>query len=197
MAYSYEELAQAFASTPIDVHGVYRTVLAPDETYGGHVNRPTTKCGLIVCLKGSAEFRFEDDDRYAMEPGKALLGGWRKRLEIRTGDEPFEYCLVHYLPCVAEGAEPASLTDITMLHADLVQSCFSCWTSSLWRLRRRTRWACWRRRRSSSGCSTTPSDPSANTGTWIAMRRSTRRSRISERTSRSRLRWAAWRNGAA
>lgn len=119
MANFYEELAQDLAKVPLEVHGVYRTKLAGGLIYDGHVNQPTTKCAVIVCLRGQAEFRFDETERYTLEPGKVLLGGQHKRLEIQTGQDGFEYCLVHYLPVNPHGEDTRRLTDVSLLHAPL------------------------------------------------------------------------------
>lgn len=118
MAYSYEQLAQDFARVPVQVHGVFRTALEANQTYDGHLNKPTTKCALIVGLRGQAEFRFEGTERYTLERGTALLGGVGKRLEIVTGAKGFEYVLAHYLPYAVGPDEARSLTEVTRLHAE-------------------------------------------------------------------------------
>ncbi|MDG0810054.1 helix-turn-helix transcriptional regulator [Cohnella rhizosphaerae] len=98
MSYTCEQLAEAFEGANLSVHGVYRTVLAADSAYTGHVERPTSKCAVIIGLSGQADFIFDGAERHTMEPGVALIGGLNRRLEIRTGGEAFEYGLVHYLP---------------------------------------------------------------------------------------------------
>lgn len=117
MAYSYEELAQLFADMHMNVYGAYRSELEGNQIYNGHVDRPTTKCAVIVSFRGQAEFRFDETERYRLEPGKVLLGGQRKRLEIRTGPGGFEYGLVHYLPAGDVQVGPWRPTDVTLLHA--------------------------------------------------------------------------------
>ncbi|MBD2870591.1 helix-turn-helix domain-containing protein [Paenibacillus arenilitoris] len=116
MAYDYEELAQQFASVPLQVYGVYRTELAADRVYRGHVDQPTTKCALVVALKGQAVFLFDGAERYELQPGKALLGGARRQLEIQVGGEGFEYCLVHYVPAPQDHEDGGRLKDVSMLH---------------------------------------------------------------------------------
>jgi Response regulator containing CheY-like receiver domain and AraC-type DNA-binding domain len=116
MAYLHEELAQAFVKLPIEVYGVYRTEMEASSIYDGHVDRPTTKCAVIISLRGQAEFIFNETERFVLEPGKILLGGMQKRLEIHTSDQGFEYGLVHYVP-VRTGTEDAQrLTDVSMLY---------------------------------------------------------------------------------
>ncbi|SFE77638.1 Helix-turn-helix domain-containing protein [Paenibacillus catalpae] len=116
MAYLHEELAQAFVKLPIEVYGVYRTELESGVIYDGHVDRPTTKCAVIISLRGQAEFIYNETERFTLEPGKILLGGMMKRLEIHTGEQGFEYGLIHYVP-VRTGTEDAQrLIDVSMLH---------------------------------------------------------------------------------
>ncbi|SFT26852.1 helix-turn-helix transcriptional regulator [Paenibacillus sp. BC26] len=117
MAYSYEELARKFVQTPVDLFGVYRTQLEANQVYSGHVDKPTSKCAIIFSLSGAAEFIFDDEERYRLEPGRALIGGAGRRLEIRVGDDGFQYNIVHYLPSMAEPA-PGGLKrthEITLL----------------------------------------------------------------------------------
>ncbi|WP_041613278.1 helix-turn-helix domain-containing protein [Paenibacillus sp. JDR-2] len=116
MAYPHEELAQAFVKQPVEVYGVYRTEMEAGAIYDGHVDTPTTKCAVIISLRGQAEFIFNETERFLLEPGKVMLGGMQKRLEIHTGDQGFEYGLVHYIP-VRTGTEDArQLMDAHMLH---------------------------------------------------------------------------------
>jgi AraC-type DNA-binding domain-containing proteins len=117
--YSYEELAHKLATVPLHIHGVYRTELKAGLIYSGHVDQPTTKCAVVVGLRGKADFIFEGTDRYRLEPGKVLIGGLRKRLEIHVGGSGFEYCLVHYLPVISDDEEVRSLTEVSLLHAAL------------------------------------------------------------------------------
>ncbi|SFF47449.1 AraC-type DNA-binding protein [Paenibacillus algorifonticola] len=98
MGYAYEELAQYFADTPLALYGVYRTQLEANRIYGGHVDKPTAKCGVIIALDGEAEFIFDEEERYLLAPGKVLIGGAGRRLEILSGEQGFRYCLAHYLP---------------------------------------------------------------------------------------------------
>lgn len=116
MAYRHEELAQAFVKLPVEVYGVYRTELEAGVIYDGHVDRPTTKCAVIISLRGQAEFIYNGTERFLLEPGKVLLGGMQKRLEIHTSEQGFEYGLIHYVP-VRSGTEDAQpLIDVSMLH---------------------------------------------------------------------------------
>ncbi|GLX70294.1 AraC family transcriptional regulator [Paenibacillus glycanilyticus] len=115
MAYPHEELAQAFVKQPVEVFGVYRTEMEASTIYDGHVDRPTTKCAVIISLRGQAEFIFNDTERFKLEPGKVLLGGMQKKLEIHTGSQGFEYGLLHYIP-VRIGTENAQrLMEVQML----------------------------------------------------------------------------------
>ncbi|AZN38999.1 AraC family transcriptional regulator [Paenibacillus albus] len=118
MAYSYEQLAQDFARIPVEIHGVFRTELEASQIYDGHNTRPTTKCALILGLRGQAEFRFEKSESFKLEQGLVLLGGLGKRLDITTGPEGFEYILVHYLPYGVQMEEARSLTEVALLHAE-------------------------------------------------------------------------------
>lgn len=115
MAYSHEALAQLLAKVPLEVHGAYRTELEPARIYDGHVNRPTTKCAVIVALRGQADFAFDGTERYRLVPGTALLGGMGKRLEIRAGAEGFEYGLVHYLPVATPSDAWSELSGVQAL----------------------------------------------------------------------------------
>ncbi|MCM3629587.1 AraC family transcriptional regulator [Paenibacillus glycanilyticus] len=116
MAYLHEELAQAFVKLPVEVYGVYRTELEAGVIYDGHVDRPTTKCAVLISLRGQAEFIYNETERFLLEPGKILLGGMQKRLEIHTSDQGFEYGLIHYVP-VRTGTEDARpLIEVSMLH---------------------------------------------------------------------------------
>ncbi len=72
MTHVYEELAREFIRVPVVVHGVYRTSLAAGGVYNGHMDRPTTKCGILIALNGQADFIYNGTDRYLMEPGKVL-----------------------------------------------------------------------------------------------------------------------------
>ncbi|THF81702.1 helix-turn-helix transcriptional regulator [Cohnella fermenti] len=116
MAIVQEELAQHFAQVPLDVFGVYRTFLNPDWVYDGHVMQPTAKCAVILSLSGSADFVFDGEDRYRLEPGVVLLGGFNKRLSIEVGPEGFEYGLVHFLPSGGEEAAVRRLCEVSELH---------------------------------------------------------------------------------
>ncbi|MBP1994866.1 helix-turn-helix transcriptional regulator [Paenibacillus eucommiae] len=119
MAFPYEELAQQFAVVPIDVYGVYRKTLEANLIYGGHVKQPTTKCAILIGLSGQADFLFNETDRYRLEPGKVLVGGVHKQLEIHVSSSGFEYGLVHFLPVYAEKDAEQRLTEVSMLHAAL------------------------------------------------------------------------------
>ncbi|MDQ6421302.1 AraC family transcriptional regulator [Paenibacillus sp. LHD-117] len=120
MAHTYEELAKYFADTPIEVFGVYRTQLEANRIYGGHVDKPTAKCGVIIALEGEAEFIFDDRERYTLAPGRVLLGGARRRLEIETGENGFRYCLAHYMPSGPTDEEgERRLKDVSSLEAAL------------------------------------------------------------------------------
>lgn len=115
MAYRYEQLAKQFANVPVTVYGVFQTALEANHIYSGHVDKPTTKCALVVALRGEAEFVFDGEERYGVSPGIVLLGGAERRLEIAVGGSGFEYCLVHYLP----DREGIDKRDVAMLSVQL------------------------------------------------------------------------------
>jgi YesN/AraC family two-component response regulator len=115
VGYPYEELAQDFAKIPLDVFGAYRTQLDADRMYTGHVSQPTSKCAIVMGLSGQAEFVFDEEQRYRLEPGKVLLGGLGKKLEIQVGREGFEYGLVHYLPVLSNMRDAFRLTEVSVL----------------------------------------------------------------------------------
>ncbi|MDF2837181.1 MAG: AraC family transcriptional regulator [Paenibacillus sp.] len=120
MGYAYEELAKYFADTPLELFGVFRTQLENNRVYGGHMDKPTAKCGLIVALEGEADFLFDNGERYSLAPGKALMGGAGRHLEIVVGDQHFRYCLVHYLPTGHDGgADDERVRHISLLDAAL------------------------------------------------------------------------------
>lgn len=120
MGYAYDELAKYFADTPLELFGVFRTQLENNRVYGGHMDKPTAKCGLIIALEGEAEFRFDDGECYTLEPGKVLLGGAGRHLEIVVGELGFSYCLVHYLPARHDGgAVDERVRHISLLDAAL------------------------------------------------------------------------------
>ncbi|MEK0312659.1 helix-turn-helix transcriptional regulator [Cohnella sp. 56] len=120
MSYTCEQLAEAFESANLSVHGVFRTRLEPDSLYAGHVERPTTRGAVLIGLSGRADFIFDGTERHAVEPGVALIGGLNKRLEIRTGGEAFEYGLVHYLPepPLGEAAHLLAAVSVLRISAD-------------------------------------------------------------------------------
>lgn len=113
----YDELAEEFVRCPIEVYGVYRTKLARGNHYG-HRHKPTTRCALVIALKGKATFAFNDASR-TMEVGRALLGGVNMRLEIEVHTAEFEYFLVHYLPVGFEPGRPLRMTAVSELRTDL------------------------------------------------------------------------------
>lgn len=120
MGYAYEALAKYFADTPLELFGVFRTQLEQSRVYGGHMDKPTANCGLIIALEGEAEFRFDDGERYALAPGKTLLGGAGRHLEIVVGEQDFRYCLVHYLPARNdESADGERIRHVSLLEATL------------------------------------------------------------------------------
>ncbi|MHA6482347.1 helix-turn-helix transcriptional regulator [Paenibacillus sp. strain BS8-2] len=119
MAYAYEELAKYFADTSLELFGVFRTQLEGNLVYGGHMDKPTAKCGLIIALEGEAEFIFDDGERYSLTPGNVLMGGAGRHLEIVVGEKNFTYCLVHYLPVGHEGSSYDGVRHIHLLHTVL------------------------------------------------------------------------------
>jgi len=102
MPRTYEELAQYFATTPIELFGVYRTWLEGNRIYNGHAHKPTAKCAVILALEGEAAFVFDEAEHYMLKPGCILIGGAGRRLEVIPGADGFQYCLAHYLPGEAD-----------------------------------------------------------------------------------------------
>lgn len=119
MAYLYERLAHEFVRLPLDVYGVYRTANEANRIYNGHVRQPTSKCAILIGLRGQADFIFNETERYRLTPGQGFVGALGKRLEIHTGKEGFEYFLVHYMPVSSEAANANLLTQISMFHIEL------------------------------------------------------------------------------
>jgi YesN/AraC family two-component response regulator len=117
MESQYGELAAYFVRMPIDIFGVYQTILNKG-TYQGHKYQPTTKCGLIITLKGEADF-ICDDTSYVMYPGKALIIGMNRQLEIVVHTAEFEYFLVHYLPVVSGSEQLPLMKNVNELHIDM------------------------------------------------------------------------------
>ncbi|RXZ82309.1 AraC family transcriptional regulator [Paenibacillaceae bacterium] len=117
MESQYDELAAYFVRMPIDIFGVYQTILKKG-VYRGHKDQPTTKCGLIIALKGEADF-ICDDISYAMYPGKAMLVGKDRQLEIVVHTAEFEYFLVHYLPVVAASEQMQLTKNVNELQIDM------------------------------------------------------------------------------
>lgn len=110
----YDNLAKAFAALPLQVHGIYETELA-EGLYRGHLERPTSYCGLLIPLSGQAVFTFDERDRYELKPGITLLGGLGMRLELAVGAEGFRYFLAHYLPEASAAVNVAPVTEVSML----------------------------------------------------------------------------------
>ncbi|MNC08641.1 HTH-type transcriptional activator Btr [compost metagenome] len=119
MPRTYEELAHYFATTPIQLFGVYRTWLEGGHIYNGHVNKPTAKCGVIIALEGEATFVFDEVEHYMLKPGHILIGGARRRLEVIPGSDGFQYCLAHYLPYSTSGEGQRRPEDISCMEAAL------------------------------------------------------------------------------
>jgi YesN/AraC family two-component response regulator len=114
-----EQLAQEFVRVPVDVLGVYKTPVAANGMYRGHVERPTTKCALLIILRGQAEFYFSDEERYLLRAGEGFFGGLNKRLALRTGNEEMEYFLVHYMPSYHAPSDTPLLTEVSIFRAGL------------------------------------------------------------------------------
>ncbi|WNS45712.1 AraC family transcriptional regulator [Paenibacillus sp. MMS20-IR301] len=119
MRHTYEELAHYFAATPIHLYGVYRTRLEGNRIYGGHVNKPTAKCAVIIALDGEACFDFDGGEQYVLKPGRILIGGAGRRLEITPSEDGFLYCLAHYLPSGAIEQGQRQNRDISCLDITL------------------------------------------------------------------------------
>ncbi len=119
MSFSFDHLAKAFADQSIALYDFYRTRLEPNMHYHGHRDRPTQKCGIIIGMQGSADFIFNRQRIVHMLPGKTMLGGYNQHLELKTGEEGFDYCLLHYMPLhpEAEGAEQLlAITEFNPIH---------------------------------------------------------------------------------
>jgi len=120
MSRTYEELALYFADTPMELFGVYRTSLESSRIYSGHVHNPTSRCGVIIALEGEAEFVFDERERYKLTPGRVLIGGAGRRLEIASSAVGFRYCLAHYLPIrTAKADGQRRPEDISCVEAEL------------------------------------------------------------------------------
>jgi AraC-like DNA-binding protein len=117
MESSYDELAAYFLQVPIDVFGVYQTLLR-EGLYQGHKYQPTTKCAMVIALKGEADFIY-DCNKHVMYPGKALLGGVNRHLELEVHTAEFEYFLVHYLPSTLDRDKQALVEKVSELHIEL------------------------------------------------------------------------------
>ncbi|MBO9610133.1 MAG: helix-turn-helix transcriptional regulator [Paenibacillaceae bacterium] len=119
MAYLYEQLANEFLKLPVDVYGVFRSAKEANQIFSGHVRQPTSKCAILIGLRGQADFIFNETECHRLTPGRGFVGALDKRLEIRTGDEGFEYFLIHYLPASAEALNTKLLTEISLFHVEL------------------------------------------------------------------------------
>ncbi|WP_138756183.1 helix-turn-helix transcriptional regulator [Paenibacillus sinopodophylli] len=117
MESQYDELAAFFLQVPIDVFGVHQTLLQAG-IYQGHKYQPTAKCGLVIALKGEAIFSY-DGESYPMYPGKTLLGGFNRSLELEVQTPEFEYFLVHYLPAHLDQVNLAFIKKVNELHIEL------------------------------------------------------------------------------
>lgn len=115
----YEELAQAFVQIPVDTLGVYKNLIPANGIFRGHVDKPITKCGLLMILHGKAEFIFNEVEHYCLSAGEGFFGGVNKRMEIRTGEVAAEYFLVHYLPVSQNEANSSLLTDVSTFQVEL------------------------------------------------------------------------------
>ncbi|MDO3410972.1 AraC family transcriptional regulator [Saccharibacillus sp. CPCC 101409] len=102
MSRTYEVLADYFAAMPLQLFGAYRTRMDGGRHYDGHRRRPTEHCAVIVALEGEAVFAFDETERYSLSPGRVLIGGAGRRLEVSTGTEGFRYFLCHYSPIGGE-----------------------------------------------------------------------------------------------
>lgn len=113
----YDDLAAYFVQTPIDLFGVYRTVLS-EGAYPGHKYEPTKKCALLVALRGEAEFVY-DGTSYLLFPGKAFLGGYNRHMEIIVNSQEFEYFLVHFFPTAPVQTAGSLMTEVNELHMEM------------------------------------------------------------------------------
>lgn len=113
----YDELAAYFLRVPLDIFGVYQSILQAG-VYQGHKYQPTTKCALLIALKGEAVFSF-DEDHYPLSPGKVMFGGLHRHLEITVHSDEFEYFLVHFLPAEQEMSYLQTMMTISELRIEM------------------------------------------------------------------------------
>ncbi|WP_042161389.1 helix-turn-helix domain-containing protein [Paenibacillus gorillae] len=114
-----EKLAQEFDRVPVNVLGVYKTPVAANGFYRGHEERPTTKCALLIILRGQAEFCFNGEETYLLSAGEGFFGGLNKRMTLRTGSQEMEYFLVHYMPSHHTPSDTLLLTEVSTFYAGL------------------------------------------------------------------------------
>lgn len=119
MTYLYEQLANAFVKIPVEVYGIYRQVMEAGHVVNGHLQRPTSKCAVLVGLRGQADFIFDKTEVYKLMPGGGFIGGIGKRLEVRAGTEGFEYLMMHFIPEHSGQALVHFLTEVSPLRVEL------------------------------------------------------------------------------
>ncbi|BFT68839.1 helix-turn-helix transcriptional regulator [Paenibacillus sp. P36] len=117
MGNQYDALAGFFLQVPIDIFGVFQTNLQHGR-YQGHKAQPTTKGGVLIALKGEANFAY-DGVSYLMSPGKAIIGGYNRHFEIAVNSAEFEYFLVHFLPVAPKEDKANLVREVHLLHIDM------------------------------------------------------------------------------
>jgi len=126
MSWTYEQLAPYFTHTSIELFGVHHSVLENNKIYNGHVNKPTVYCALIIALEGEAEFVFDQHERHLLLPGKVLLGGAGRQLEISTRENGLRYVLIHYYPIrETSGQYDRHPKDVSVLNVSLKPELFT------------------------------------------------------------------------
>jgi YesN/AraC family two-component response regulator len=117
MGKQYDVLAAFFLQVPIDVFGVYQTILQQG-VHQGHKAQPTSKCGILIALRGEADFVY-DETSCPMKPGQTAIGGYNRQLEIRVHSAEFEYFLVHFLPMIPDPEKLRLASEVSLLHIDM------------------------------------------------------------------------------
>ncbi|MGG1518704.1 AraC family transcriptional regulator [Paenibacillus oryzisoli] len=86
--------------------------------YQGHKAKPTTKSGILIALRGEADFIYEGTS-YAMRQGVTLIGGYNRSMEIVVHSAEFEYFLVHFLPVTPDSEQARLIREIHLFHIDM------------------------------------------------------------------------------
>ncbi|NQX63957.1 helix-turn-helix transcriptional regulator [Paenibacillus qinlingensis] len=117
MENQYDALAAFFLQVPIDIHGVYQSLLR-EGMHQGHKAQLTTKSGILIALRGEADFIY-DGSSYSMSPGMVLVGGYNRHFGITVHSAEFEYFLVHFLPVAPDREESVLAKEVNLLHIEL------------------------------------------------------------------------------